>query len=148
MNPQAWPMSAPFNGLNTIEEWSEEMAAPMLPITGTPLDFRYGSAPSSSPKVYSLKIATACSCSTHFCAMDCALAAAPPSSAMIIFTGCPARPPLELIQDAQAALATGAGPETAPSTPEALPNEQSVIGSRGPVGNGRSALPFGAAAAT
>src|SRR5438309_7037431 len=54
-------------------------------------------------------------------------AGSPASSAMITRTGCPARPPLALMYDAQARMAGGTVPVTAPRIPEAAPKEPSRI---------------------
>src|SRR5438270_6597062 len=54
-------------------------------------------------------------------------AGSPASSARITRTGCPARPPLALMYDAQARMAGGTVPVTAPRIPEAAPNEPSRI---------------------
>src|SRR5207253_1802729 len=59
-------------------------------------------------------------------------AGSPASSARMTRTGCPARPPLALTYDAQARMAGGTVPVTAPRIPEAAPNDPSRISDFGP----------------
>src|SRR5260221_14507541 len=61
-------------------------------------------------------------------------AGSPASSARITRTGCPARPPLALTYDAQARMAGGTVPVTAPRIPDAAPNDPSRISDFAPAG--------------